>query len=132
VFLEVTNLLIPGRNDSDAMVGELCKWVAGEIGPETPLHFSRFFPQHRLNDAPPTPENTLLRAKELATGAGLKHVYLGNVSLPGGEDTLCAGCGKRVIQRHGYTILENRLEGAGSKADGRCPFCSRAVNGIWK
>jgi pyruvate formate lyase activating enzyme len=125
VFLEVTNLVIPGRNDSEGMLKGLVEWVAGELGPETPMHFSRFFPQHRLTDAPPTPEKAILRARELAAGAGLKHIYLGNISLPGGEDTSCAGCGKKVIERQGYTVVANRLK------DGHCPHCGRTASGVW-
>lgn len=107
--LEITNLVIPTLNDDDKQLGALAGWVVRHLGPETPLHFSRFFPHHQLNHLPATPLETLLRARTLAVAEGLKHVYIGNVALPGAEDTRCAACDRLLIRREGYTLLENRL-----------------------
>jgi pyruvate formate lyase activating enzyme len=79
VWLEITNLLIPGVNDDMDMIREMCRWMVNNKLAETPLHFSRFFPQYRMKDIPPTPLKTLQRAKQIALDEGVCHVYLGNV-----------------------------------------------------
>jgi pyruvate formate lyase activating enzyme len=126
VYLELSNLVIPTLNDSDAMLRDLCRWVRDHAGAETPFHFLRFFPMYRMTQLPPTPQETLVRAREIARAEGLKHVYVGNLEVPDGENTFCAGCGKRLIQRVRHTVLENRVQ------DGKCPDCHRDVNGVWK
>jgi pyruvate formate lyase activating enzyme len=126
VEVEVTNLVIPTLNDSDQMLGDLCRWLVQNLGRETPLHFSRFFPQFQMKNLPPTPAQTLDRAKEIAESEGLHHVYIGNITRPGAEDTFCPGCRKRLIHRHGFYVLENRIE------RGRCPDCRTEVYGIWE
>jgi pyruvate formate lyase activating enzyme len=126
VLVEVTNLLIPTLNDADRDIQSLCRWVKENMGWETPLHFSRFFPQYRMRHLPPTPADTLLRARDIARAEGLKHVYVGNVLVAGGGDTCCASCGKTLIRRSGYTILDNSLR------DGRCPDCGTEVYGVWQ
>lgn len=103
VFLEVTNLLIPGHNDKDSQIKELALWVKKNLGPKTPLHFSRYYPCYKLK-APPTPENTLERAWELARKAGMLHVYVGNVFGHDKESTYCPKCGEVAIKRTGYHI----------------------------
>jgi pyruvate formate lyase activating enzyme len=99
VHVEVTNLVIPTLNDRDEDFDGLCEWVRRHAGAETPLHVSRFYPQFRMSHLPPTPAETLLRARERALGAGLKHVYVGNLEVPDGETTFCAGCGCRLVVR---------------------------------
>jgi pyruvate formate lyase activating enzyme len=126
VYLELSNLVIPTCNDSDDMLRDLCRWVVAHAGAETPFHFLRFFPLHEMTELPPTPVATLVRAREIAHAEGLRHVYVGNLDLPGGEDTACAGCGQVLIRRRRYAILENRL------CDGACPACGHAVHGVWK
>jgi pyruvate formate lyase activating enzyme len=123
VWLEVTTLLIPGQNDSESEVGQLCDWLASELGPDTPLHFTAYHPDYKL-DAPPTPASTLLRAREQARAAGLKHVYLGNLPLSTGQDTLCAACGATVITRSTYRITGFRLD-----AHGACQACGAPLAG---
>jgi len=125
VLVEITNLLIPGLNDSDDQIDSLCRWVMENLGWETPLHFSRFFPQYRMRHLPPTPERTLTRARDIALAAGLKHIYVGNMLVPGAGDTLCPSCHKAVIRRTGYKVITNTI------TDGRCPDCETEVYGIW-
>ena len=125
VFLEITNLVIPTLNDSDELLTALCRWVKQHLGIETPLHFSRFFPLHRMTHLPATPETTLVRARELAQAEGLKHVYIGNLRTRDGEITYCPQCGEPVVERERYVVGHNRL------VEGRCPACQRKVAGIW-
>lgn len=126
VEVEVTNLVIPTLNDSDQMFRDLSRWLVQNLGRETPLHFSRFFPLYQMKNLPPTPGDTLDRARQIAESEGLYHVYIGNVTRPGAEDTFCPGCGKRLVHRRGYQILENRIR------SGRCPDCDTEVYGIWE
>ncbi len=126
VWVEVTNLIIPTLNDSDGDLRDLCRWIAKNMGTETPLHFSRFFPRYKMKNLPPTPATTLDRAREIARAEGLKHVYIGNVMSKDGENTLCPACGKMLIERSRYTIITNNLK------DGACPACGHKVHGIWK
>jgi pyruvate formate lyase activating enzyme len=126
VHVEITNLVIPTLNDTDEMLDALCVWLRDEADPEMPLHFSRFFPQFRLLHLPPTPLATLLRARERARLAGLKHIYVGNAEVQDGESTYCAGCGQRLVARLRYVVTENRV-----KADGTCPGCGKRAYGVW-
>jgi len=126
VEVEVTNLVIPTLNDSDKMLCDLCRWLVQHLGRETPLHFSRFSPQFQMKNLPPTPAETLDRAKEIAQSEGLHYVYIGNIIRPGAEDTFCSACGKRLVQRYGFQVLENRIQ------SGRCPDCDTEVYGIWQ
>jgi pyruvate formate lyase activating enzyme len=126
VHVEVTNLVIPTLNDSDEMIDGLCAWMGERAGAEVPLHFSRFFPCFRMTHLPPTPVETLLRARERAKAAGLKHVYVGNAEAPDGDDTFCAACGKRAVERQRYVVRANRLAGGG-----RCPDCGKKMRGVW-
>ena len=123
-WLELTTLLIPGLNDSEAEVGALSEWVAGHLGPDVPLHFSAFHPDFELRDVPPTPPATLARARHQALAAGLRHVYTGNVHDLEGDATRCAGCGAVVIARDWYELLDYRLD-----AEGRCQACGARLAG---
>ena len=125
VFIELTTLLIPGLNDSEEELDQLAGWIAAQPGPETPWHVSRFHPTYRLLDRPPTPAASLERAARAGRRAGLKHIYLGNAPGLGGEDTLCAGCGARLIARRGFSVVENRLR------QGACPDCGQALAGVF-
>jgi len=126
VWLEITNLLIPGQNDNPAQIRKMCMWIKENVGDEVPLHFSRFTPSFRLENLPPTPVEKLEEAYKIAKESGLKFVYIGN--LPGHtyENTYCPKCGKLLIARVGYTVLENHLK------DGRCKYCAETIPGIWK
>jgi pyruvate formate lyase activating enzyme len=96
-WLEITTLLIPGQNDSEGELKALAAWCAGELGEEVPLHFSAFHPDYKMTDLPPTPLETLRRARRIALDAGLKYVYTGNLHNPEGDTTFCPGCGTAVI-----------------------------------
>ena len=124
VWVEITNLIIPGANDSDQDLTNLCLWIKDNLGPETPVHFSRFFPMYKLSDLSPTPLNTLVRAKEIARKVGLRYVYIGNVPHSEGEDTICPVCGKLLVKRLGYTILENNI------VKDKCKFCQAKIPGV--
>ena len=126
VHVEVTNLVIPTLNDTDAMFDKLCEWMRDQAGPEVPLHFSRFFPCFRMTHLPPSPIESLLRARDRARLAGLKHIYVGNAEVPDGDDTFCASCGERVVERQRYVVKSNRVT-----AGGACPVCGRKLYGVW-
>src|SRR5690606_16796682 len=99
VWLEITTLLIPGRNDSDDELHRLSRWVADELGPDVPLHFTAFHPDYKMTDLGPTPPSTLRRARHIALANGLHHVYTGNVHDREGGSTTCPSCGTTVIER---------------------------------
>jgi len=125
VMLEVTNLVIPGLNDSDDDLINISRWIKENLGAETPLHFSRFFPQYLMMNRDPTPQATLRKAKEIAQSEGLKYVYLGNVRMEGAENTSCPSCGELLIERQGYTVLKKKLR------ESCCPKCKHEINGVW-
>jgi pyruvate formate lyase activating enzyme len=127
-WLEVTTLLVPGINDSEAELGELTAWVAEHLGEGTPLHFSAFHPDGEMRNLPPTPVATLRRARERAKQNGLHHVYVGNVR---GEEeattTFCPDCGAPLIEREGFRAVRTGMD-----ADGRCRTCGKVCEGVWK
>ncbi|HEY5762345.1 MAG TPA: AmmeMemoRadiSam system radical SAM enzyme [Rhodocyclaceae bacterium] len=123
-WLEITTLLIPGLNDSETEIAELSAWVARELGPEVPLHFTAFHPDWKLTDRPATPAATLTRARRQALDAGLRHVYTGNVRDLAGGTTHCTGCARALIVRDGYAIRDYRL-----RDDGTCPDCGTRLAG---
>ena len=127
VWLEITTLLIPGENDSDAELGALSAWVAAELGRDVPLHFSAFHPDWRMRDTPATPPATLTRAQAIARGHGLRYVYTGNVHDPAGGSTYCHGCGAMLIGRDWY-----ELTGWGLDTAGRCKACGTAAAGVFE
>lgn len=123
-WLEITTLLIPDANDSDEEITALSRWVARELSPEVPVHFTAFHPDFKLTDRPPTPHATLTRARNIARREGLRHVYVGNVRDREGATTYCTGCGKALIVRDGYAIVDYRLD-----ASGHCPDCATPLGG---
>ena len=125
VWLEIVVLLVPTLNDSAAEVTELCRWVREHLGPDVPVHFTRFHPTYRLTDLPPTPVASLERAWKIGRDAGLNYVYLGNVPGHPGENTVCPSCGEILIRRVGFRIIKNRLK------NGSCPDCQHAIPGVW-
>ncbi|MBN2200974.1 AmmeMemoRadiSam system radical SAM enzyme [bacterium] len=125
VWCEIVYLVVPTLNDSDAGFRMLSQWVLKEMGPDVPVHFSRFYPQYKLNNLPPTPAATLERAWSISREAGLHFVYLGNLPGHEAENTFCPGCHKAVILRSGFSVKETHLR------DGRCGFCGRVIPGVW-
>jgi len=113
VWTEVTTLLIPGLNDGDDEIARLSDWVAREMGPTVPVHFTAFHPDYKLTDRPPTPPSTLSRARFIARAAGLEHVYVGNVYDLEGGTTRCTACNEALIVRDGFDIVAHRLDDAG-------------------
>jgi pyruvate formate lyase activating enzyme len=124
VWTEITTLLIPGHNDSNQEIEALAKWVARELGPDVPLHFTAFHPDFKMIDVPPTPPETLTRARQIARAQGLHYVYTGNVHDVDGGTTFCPGCGEPLIVRDWHRILEYRVTD-----DGHCPHCRAPVAG---
>jgi len=121
VHVEVTNLVIPGENDDETSLRERMAWIAEDVGTETPVHVSRFHPDYKLTDVAPTPIETIERAVEIATEAGLEYVYSGNVPGHESESTYCPGCGRLLIERKGFAVRSIDLE------DGACPQCGREI-----
>jgi pyruvate formate lyase activating enzyme len=126
VWLEITTLLIPGHNDSDAEIDAECRWIAAELGTDVPLHFTAFHPDYKMLDVPPTPPATLTRARDIARANGLRYVYTGNVHDRTGGSTYCPSCGEAVIERDWYVIEGWRLTG-----DGHCRRCGTGIAGVY-
>lgn len=123
VWVEITNLIIPDANDSPDELREMCRWIATELRPDVPVHFSAFHPTFELIDRLPTPLNTLHTAYDIARESGLQYIYIGNVHDPQRQQTYCPGCGHAIIRRAGYTI-----EGFDIR-DGRCANCDAPIAG---
>jgi pyruvate formate lyase activating enzyme len=126
VWVEITTLLIPGLNDSDAELDAETAWIAEHLGPDVPVHFTAFHPDFRMTDRPPTPPSTLTRAAHIARANGLHFAYTGNVHDRQGSSTYCPGCGARLIERDWYDLGDYRLT-----ESGRCPDCNTAVAGVF-
>ena len=125
IWTEIVYLMVPTLNDSARELKEMCAWIVRELGPDVPLHFSRFHPMYKLTNLPPTPLLTLENARKIALDAGIHFVYIGNVPMHEAESTYCPGCGKRIIHRIGYTIAEHRV------SEGACSFCKKPIPGVW-
>ncbi len=126
VWFEITTLLIPGENDSEAEIESMTQWIMEHLGPDVPLHLTAFHPDWKMLDKPPTPPMTLTRARRIALKNGLRYVYTGNVHDEDGGSTYCHGCGKRVIGRDWYEITDWRLD-----EGGRCRHCGTACAGVF-
>lgn len=124
VWLEITHLVIPGWTDKPDEIKQMCEWLSANGFSDTPLHFSRFQPQYKLEHLPPTPAGILNRAVEIARSAGMRYVYMGNMPGAGFDDTVCPSCGKKVVDRSGYRIVALNLK------DGRCS-CGTQIPGVW-
>jgi len=126
MWTEIVYLIIPKLNDDPQELKQMCKWIVKELGPDVPVHFSRFYPQYRLKNLPPTPVTTLNTARKIALDSGIHFAYIGNVPDHEGENTFCPGCDEIIIRRRGYWILENHI-----KNDGSCKYCNYNIPGIW-
>ncbi len=126
VWVEITTLLIPGLNDSDQEIDALTKWVAGQLGPDVPVHFTAFHPDFKMRDRPPTPPETLNRARRIAQANGIRYAYTGNTHDPAGQSTYCHQCGTQLIERDWYQLGSYRVTG-----DGRCAGCAAQLPGVF-
>ena len=127
VWFEITNLLIPGENDSDQELHEMTQWVVENLGPDVPMHFSAFHPDYKMLNTPRTPAKSLVRAREIALQNGVRYAYTGNVHDERGDSTYCHACGTRLIGRDWYVMTAwNLAEG------GRCPECGTQCAGIFE
>lgn len=118
LWFEITNLIIPGANDSDDEIGRMCQWIVDHLGTDVPLHFSAFHPDYKMTKCIPTSPVSLKNARSIAQKSGIRYVYTGNIFDVEGATTFCYTCKKTLIERHGYTITKNYL----SKGP-QCPFC---------
>ena len=125
IHTEIVTLLVPTLNDSVAEITGLAKWIVTHMGPDVPVHFSRFHPIYRVKNLPPTPVETLTRARKISMDAGLRYVYIGNVPFSEGESTYCPSCGKVVIRRVGYNVDASLLK------SGACASCGHKIAGVW-
>jgi len=125
VHIEITNLVIPTKNDDIGMIRSMCRWIKAELGADTPLHLSRFYPLYKLKRLPPTPVSTLERARAVALDTGLEFVYIGNVPGHPAANTFCPKCGRMIIRRAGFMVVENQVE------KGACRYCGTPIPGIW-
>jgi pyruvate formate lyase activating enzyme len=123
IWLEVTTLLIPGLNDDSAELTDIAKFIAKELGTDTPWHISRFFPHYEMPDTPPTSAQSMQTAYQIGKESGLDYVYMGNIA--GESNTRCPNCGEVLIRRSGYLILENHIQ------EGNCRFCRHPIAGVW-
>ena len=123
IHLEITNLMIPGYNDSENNIKALVNFMVDEVGVDVPLHFTRFFPYYELKNVPPTAVADLEKAYKIAKDAGMKYVYIGNVPSGKGENTYCHSCGEVLIERDGYQIMADSI-----KTDIKCPKCGTEAN----
>jgi pyruvate formate lyase activating enzyme len=126
VWFEITTLLIPDENDSDAEIDALTRWIVDRLGPDVPLHFTAFHPDWKMMDKPHTPPATLTRARTIALGNGLHYVYTGNVHDPAGSSTYCSACGTLLIERDWYELGRWQLD-----AEGGCLRCGLRVPGVF-
>ncbi|TCK18621.1 pyruvate formate lyase activating enzyme [Thiogranum longum] len=127
VWLETTTLLIPGKNDSDKEINEMTQWVVEKLGPDVPMHFSAFHPDWKMMDVPPTPKETLVRARDIAMKNGVRYAYTGNVHNEAGDSTYCHKCGEKLIGRDWYVLSDWNLT-----ADGKCASCGTPCAGVFE
>ena len=124
-WFEIVHLVVPTLNDSDAEFRDLARWIKTNLGPDVPIHFTRFQPLYLLKNLPPTPVETLERGKKIADAEGLHYVYIGNVPGHPGENTYCPKCHKLLIERTGFTVTQNHIH------KGKCEYCQQAIPGVW-
>jgi pyruvate formate lyase activating enzyme len=125
-WTEITNLIIPGENDSSAELEAMAKWIVDKLGPDVPVHFSAFHPDYKMLEHPPTPKETLIRAREIAVKNGLRYAYVGNVHHEAGDSTYCPGCGEMIIGRDWYEITAWNLTDKGE-----CRSCGTRCAGVF-
>ena len=125
IWFELVVLVIPTLNDSPDETKQMSKWVLKHLGPDVPMHFTRFHPTYRMTNLPRTPVSTLARCRDIALDEGVHYVYAGNVPMHPGENTYCHHCRTELIRRVGFRVASNRID------RGRCPECSTSIPGVW-
>ena len=125
IWFELVILIIPTLNDSPEEVRQMSEWVVKQLGPDVPMHFTRFHPTYRITNLPQTPIPTLESCRQIALDAGVRYVYAGNVPLHPGENTYCHQCKNELVQRVGFRVVSNQIK------DGKCPKCGAAIPGVW-
>ena len=123
--LEIVNLIIPTLNDQMDDIKKMCRWIVDNLGRDVPLHFTRFSPSYKMTHLPHTPIKTLEEAREIALAVGIRYAYVGNVVGHPANSTYCSKCGKKLIERTHFIVLENYVK------DGHCPSCKERIPGIW-
>jgi pyruvate formate lyase activating enzyme len=126
VHLEIVNLVVPTLNDDEGMLRDMARWIVNNVGPDVPVHFTRFHPMYKLTNLPPTPVETLESARAIAMEEGINYAYIGNVPGHPAENTYCAHCGKLIIGRMGFYVTEYHL------VKGKCAYCGNAIPGVWE
>jgi pyruvate formate lyase activating enzyme len=126
VWFEITNLMIPGLNDSEREVDEMTQWIVEHLGPDVPVHFTAFHPDYRMRDIGPTPAETLVAARRIALENGVRYAYTGNVHDEAGGSTYCHACGEKLVGRDWYVLTSWRLTD-----DGRCQSCGTPCAGVF-
>ena len=124
-WMEIVHLVVPTLNDGDTELRDLARWIKANLGSDVPVHFTRFHPMYLLKNLPPTPVETLERAKKIADAEGLQFVYIGNVPGHPAENTYCPKCSRLLIERAGFTITRNHIR------KGKCEFCKQTIPGVW-
>ena len=126
MWFEIINLVVPTYTDDLAGIRKMCDWIATNLGPDRPLHFSRFHPEHKLERLPPTPVDVLVKAREAARAAGLRYVYIGNVrDVPDAETTYCPQCKRAIVERDIFAVTRQEIAG------GKCIHCGTTIAGVW-
>ncbi len=125
IHLELVVLLVPGLNDDAEETKRMCGWIVKDLGPDVPVHFSRFHPTYKLVNLPMTPVKTVEGARDIAVKEGVRYAYVGNLGNHDYGHTYCHACHTRLIQRIGYNVREVLLK------DGKCPTCGAAIPGVW-
>jgi len=125
VWLEITNLIIPGLNDDTKDIKKMCNWIKDNLGTDVPLHFSRFFPNYRLTNLGPTPPESLVKARDISKNVGINYTYIGNIFIDGADNTYCPKCGNLLIEREGFNVLQNNI------LAGKCR-CGQTIAGVFE
>lgn len=126
VWIELTNLIIPGLNDSQEEITKLVKWIKSNLGSEIPVHFTAFYPQYKIVNIQRTSSETLKKARNIALALGLHYVYTGNIDDKEGNTTYCPKCNKALIVRKSFSVIENKIK------NGKCFNCQEKIAGVWK
>ena len=125
IWFEIVTLLLPDQNDSPSEIEALANWILNNLGPDVPLHFTRFFPTFQITNLPPTPKSSLERAHKIAKKVGLHYVYIGNIPGHPLENTYCHNCNHLLISRYGFIVRQFNIK------DGKCPNCGTPIPGLW-